>query len=1343
MLAAYRTGIDNPLTSSSAVITAVTLQLLPPLHRLVKMLSLWSIRLGVLKIVPVFLRWLDNAKTALEAGYEAIRIPAIANGTQKLDEDIFAVMSENIQQRVATAGRLMDTMLDALEGREDVLPDKWIGQLEEIEEGVSNWEMDGERVVLEGRLHEVTKAEEYRTEMEKMQLVMESERAAEEAREDEEAVDDVLEKHGDIERGLMEALEAQEDVQQGIEIEGQVETPTDSPDEGAVGLGLDKSLLKRLREVQTSDIEADRGRRWSRRSRGNSIGDGFPLTPGRESYNRSPIASPSLDMERRRSEAENAAELERTSFFSNAFAERLRSPKSTRSPSASPTLVVQGFEIPLSPRGSPDKSPRSLSWRSPVLPSVEEEKPETGRHIATSQQLQHIVLRPSISIPEPDEDLDQESEHPTIKLVSPTLRPVIPTFGALPDDARDDQELDEPVKSLPVPTEMGLGIQLPDPVEELEVPENTVVETGEIEETAPAGTNVNEEQKQVLSAVIEQTEPLATDSSNDEIVGASSTEHEKVPESHVTEPSKELQKSPAVSERDVAEPALVKKPTAETMEEDDNLENAKDYNFAIDGASDEVDTPRVTVQVRDTKPAPPPVVSNVLSSAPLSKESSPVVNVSLLAKENVQGFAPVITRDVPTTQSKDQQEVEPTHPVLVEISKESAVKIHEKSQVEDVIAEPAANIKVPEEVSPKAQVEQDVLTKFNTAMNGRTAARPRTPPASAPAPMAVGLGIFVDALEPQSTIDSDSSRTTPSPTRTPTRSSRRSSRESVLSTPKRRSTAPLERLRTSDSVPAFSIDEPSSPAQVFRNRLSKGSMSPIKFDVPERDIPEDKGKNVEAALAALTGSSSAATTPKLSPVLDAPVPEKHVLKKISSIEQMTRAAAEEKAAALAARTPEKLTPLLGSTKVMAAKAKFETFASKAAQDALDAKVKTPEIGRSRNTSFSGTSGANTPVLRSKRSIISTPVLGSEDVQEEEDVAPVVKDETLMAIEHAIAEIEKSGPSTPVFTEEDEEFELTEPALETPVKEIPTIDAPVEEKASSSKASTPQLPSGAHTPIRNVPIDQLFVKTPVMTSSPTMAKPTATTPRLEEAFVPTPNAKRNMEDEFMAVMDLVSEKGDMSEIERDLVSETDTVTSSPPQSYDFDTDSPQLPRLKAPYQNDNPITPYKEHGFLNASTPGNDSFNTPGNDTFDDSFDQSFDDYDDFEPEYEPKPLTRILPPHLGRGRGLSLARELPSIIEAPTPQSTAKEFPVTVAARQEAAATPTKIRSPVGSVMSEDMISPELLSEVDFSETDDDTFRSPQPALRPLQRFFVSPPQGGQVCEDNPGFYRGLCWGFY
>ncbi|KAA8896312.1 hypothetical protein FN846DRAFT_965308 [Sphaerosporella brunnea] len=331
-----------------------------------KMLSVWAIRLAVLKIVPVFLRWLSNARDALDAGYEAIRLPAIVNGEQKLDEEIFAVMAENIQQRVTAAGRIMDQMLDALEGREDVLPDKWIGELEDIEEGVSNWEMDAERVVLEGRLREVSKAEEFRAEREKMQLVMEGERVAEEAREDEDAIEDVLEKVGEIERGLMEALEAQEDVQEGIEIEGHSLVADANEPEESIGLGLDKSLLRRLREVQSSEIEADRGRRWRRAGSIGSITDGVSS---------SPIQSPDLDCGRRRSVAEKQEEGERISFFDSNFGERLKewgqpssspsspskgrfspkkgslSPKKDRS---SPTIVVGGFDAP--------RSPRRLSW---------------------------------------------------------------------------------------------------------------------------------------------------------------------------------------------------------------------------------------------------------------------------------------------------------------------------------------------------------------------------------------------------------------------------------------------------------------------------------------------------------------------------------------------------------------------------------------------------------------------------------------------------------------------------------------------------------------------------------------------------------------------------------------------------------------------------------------------------------------------------------------------------------------------------------------------------------------------------------------------------------------------
>ena len=136
-----------------------TLQLLPPLWRLKKLLSVWAARIAVLRIVPVFLRSLQIAKDALEAGYTAIAHPSINLESSSLDKDwrgleeeSYKIMQEIITQRVATAGMLMDTMLDALEGREDVLPEKWIAELEDLEEGVGRWEMDGERVVLEGRL---------------------------------------------------------------------------------------------------------------------------------------------------------------------------------------------------------------------------------------------------------------------------------------------------------------------------------------------------------------------------------------------------------------------------------------------------------------------------------------------------------------------------------------------------------------------------------------------------------------------------------------------------------------------------------------------------------------------------------------------------------------------------------------------------------------------------------------------------------------------------------------------------------------------------------------------------------------------------------------------------------------------------------------------------------------------------------------------------------------------------------------------------------------------------------------------------------------------------------------
>ncbi|RPB00192.1 hypothetical protein L873DRAFT_836320 [Choiromyces venosus 120613-1] len=276
----YRTGIANPLTDSSAIITATTLQLLPPLSRLTKLLSIWAVRIAVLRVVPVFLRWLQIAKDALEAGYIAINHPSINPDSTPVDKDwrgleeeSYTLMQETITQKVATAGRLMDTMLDALEGREDVLPETWIAALEDVEEGVGQWEMDGERVVLEGRLRleemrvRQSRREEEAREREKTLLVLEQERSAQEARAEEEAAMDVMEKAEQTDRQLREALETNEIVVEAIELPDDDESDWVEPESESNQEDLEE-LFSRLENVEEGGLlsgeDEDRGRRPKR-----------------------------------------------------------------------------------------------------------------------------------------------------------------------------------------------------------------------------------------------------------------------------------------------------------------------------------------------------------------------------------------------------------------------------------------------------------------------------------------------------------------------------------------------------------------------------------------------------------------------------------------------------------------------------------------------------------------------------------------------------------------------------------------------------------------------------------------------------------------------------------------------------------------------------------------------------------------------------------------------------------------------------------------------------------------------------------------------------------------------
>ncbi|KAK6833967.1 GAS2 domain-containing protein [Apiospora arundinis] len=163
----------------SAVITAITVQALPNLARLSRLLNIWGIRLIVLRKVPIVLSLISEAEIAIEAGWNAIEV----GGSTPPPEDSltdtpaskvrlplprkdYEVMNQVLQKKVANPGRDLDFMLDALEGSEDTLPNEWLDRLETVEKDYAEWAITAERRVQEGEWGSPFKPAAEQTELE-------------------------------------------------------------------------------------------------------------------------------------------------------------------------------------------------------------------------------------------------------------------------------------------------------------------------------------------------------------------------------------------------------------------------------------------------------------------------------------------------------------------------------------------------------------------------------------------------------------------------------------------------------------------------------------------------------------------------------------------------------------------------------------------------------------------------------------------------------------------------------------------------------------------------------------------------------------------------------------------------------------------------------------------------------------------------------------------------------------------------------------------------------------------------------------------------------------------------
>ncbi|KAI1342007.1 hypothetical protein F5Y15DRAFT_330159 [Xylariaceae sp. FL0016] len=159
----------------TAVITAITVQALPKLSKLSRLLSAWSVRLLVLQKVPPLLAMISDAEIALQSGWSAIRsigdsLSNMNNG-KGISKDTSSVLSRHdydvmkvvLQQKVSKPGRDLDYMLDSLEGMVDTLPEAWLDRMEAVERNYAEWATTAERQVREGEWHSSQKSVQVET----------------------------------------------------------------------------------------------------------------------------------------------------------------------------------------------------------------------------------------------------------------------------------------------------------------------------------------------------------------------------------------------------------------------------------------------------------------------------------------------------------------------------------------------------------------------------------------------------------------------------------------------------------------------------------------------------------------------------------------------------------------------------------------------------------------------------------------------------------------------------------------------------------------------------------------------------------------------------------------------------------------------------------------------------------------------------------------------------------------------------------------------------------------------------------------------------------------------------
>ena len=136
----------NYLDDFTMVITAIIMQALPHMARLTILLDVWSIRLVALREVPIFLHLLDEADTAVASAWETLQRDIDSTMSDfAFNRNTFNTMRESLGDHITKLAQNLDSILDTLEGHRDRFPDRWIDEMEKVQEQYEDWVVAAER----------------------------------------------------------------------------------------------------------------------------------------------------------------------------------------------------------------------------------------------------------------------------------------------------------------------------------------------------------------------------------------------------------------------------------------------------------------------------------------------------------------------------------------------------------------------------------------------------------------------------------------------------------------------------------------------------------------------------------------------------------------------------------------------------------------------------------------------------------------------------------------------------------------------------------------------------------------------------------------------------------------------------------------------------------------------------------------------------------------------------------------------------------------------------------------------------------------------------------------------